>query len=58
MFRIKKPWRSQVAQQVKYLPLSLQWLRLLLRLGFDPWLGNFRMPWVQPKRQKKRKEKT
>ena len=30
--------------------MSLQWLRLLLWLGFDLWPGNFHMPWVQPKK--------
>ena len=39
---------SLVAQQVKDLMLSLQWLGLLLWHGFDPWPGNFHMPWVQP----------
>ena len=32
-----------MAQQVKDLALSL------LRHGFDPWLGNFHMLWVQKK---------
>ena len=26
-----------------------------LRLRFNPWPGNFHMPWVQPKRKKKKK---
>ena len=43
-----------MAQQVKDTALSLQWLRLLLGHGFDPWLGNFCMPQVQPKNKKKR----
>ena len=30
-------------QQTKDLVLSLQWLGLLLWLGFDPWLENFHM---------------
>ena len=30
-----------VAQQAKDLALPLQWLRLLLRRGLDPWPGNF-----------------
>uniref|UniRef100_A0A8D1VGH1 glutathione transferase n=1 Tax=Sus scrofa TaxID=9823 RepID=A0A8D1VGH1_PIG len=32
-----------VAQRVKDLALSLQWLGLLLWRGFDPWPGNFHM---------------
>ena len=38
---------SLVAQQVKDLVLSLQWLKLLLWLGFNPWPGNFHVLWVQ-----------
>ena len=41
-----------VAQQVKDSVLSLQWLRLLLWHGFDPWPGNFHVPWVWPKKKK------
>ena len=29
---------------------------LLLWHGFDPWPGNFHMPWVLPKKKKERKE--
>ena len=32
---------SLVTQWVKDLVLSLQWLRLLLWCGFDPWPWNF-----------------
>ena len=35
---------------VKDSVLSLLWL------GFDPWLGNFHMPWVQQKKKKKEEE--
>ena len=42
-------WSSLVVQWVKDLALSLQHLGSLLWLEFDPWLGNFCMPWVQPK---------
>ena len=42
-----------MAQWVKDLLLSLQWLRLLLWLGFYSWLSNFRMPQVQPNKQTK-----
>ena len=35
------------------LTLSLLWLKLLLWWGFDPWLRNFCMLWVQPKKKKK-----
>ena len=41
-----------MAQQVKNLVLSLQWLWLQLWHGFGPWPGNFCMPWVQPKKKK------
>ena len=37
-----RSWRSLVAPWVKDLVLSLQWLR------FDPWPGNFCVPWVWP----------
>ena len=39
-----------MAQQVKDLVLSLQWLRSLLWHGFSPWPGNFHMLRVQPKK--------
>jgi len=42
-----------VGQQVKDLALSLHLLRSLLWAGFDPMLGNFQMPQVQPKKKKK-----
>ena len=44
-----------MAQQVKDPAMSLQQLRLLLWFGFDPWPGNFHMPWVQPKTNKQKK---
>ena len=37
-----------MAQWVKDPVLSLQWLGLLLRLGFDPWLPNVHVPWACP----------
>ena len=40
-----------VAQQVKDLALSLQWLRLLLWCRLNPQSGNFHMAWVQPHAQ-------
>ena len=43
-----------MAQQVKDPKLSLQWLKLLLWQGFDPWLRNFHMPWVPEKKKKKK----
>ena len=46
-------WSSLVAQQVKDPKLSLQWLKLLLCKGFDPWPRNLHMPWVQKKKKKK-----
>ena len=47
-----KTWSSRsslAVQQVKDLGLSLKPFRLLLRLRFDPWPQNFRMPQVQPR---------
>ena len=44
-----------MAQQVKDLVLSLQWLGSLLWILFDSWLRNFHTPWVQPKKKKRRK---
>jgi len=38
---------------VKDLASSLLWLRLLLKLGFNPWPENH-MPWMQPKEKKKK----
>ena len=40
-------------QQVKDLVLSLQWFRLLLWCGFDPWPRSFHMLMAWPKRKKK-----
>ena len=40
---------SLVAQGVKDLALSLQWLGLLLWHRFNPWPQNFHMQWVWPK---------
>ena len=37
-----------MAQWVKDLALSLEWAGYLLWHRFDPWLGNFYMPWAQP----------
>ena len=39
-----------MAQWVKDLPLSLQWLKLLWH-EFDPWPGNFHMLWEQEKKE-------
>ena len=38
-----------VVQWVKNLVLPQLWYRLQLWLKFDPWPGNFHMPWAQPK---------
>ena len=46
-----KKWSSLVAQQVKDLALSLLWCR------FDPWPGNFHMPWAWPKKEKEKEKK-
>ena len=45
-------WSSQMAQWVKDLALSLLWLWLLLWGRFNPWPGNFYMPWAWPKKKK------
>ena len=47
---------SLMVQQVKYLALSLQWLWSLLLCRFDPWPGNFHMPWAWGKKKKKRSD--
>ena len=45
--------RSSFAMhQVKDPVLSLQWLGSLLWCRFNPWPGNFHMPWAQPKKKK------
>ena len=44
---------SLVAQQVKEPALSLLWLGLLLRCGFDPWPRNFHMQQAQAKTNEK-----
>ena len=46
-------WSSLVAQQVKDLVLSLQWLGLLLWHGFDPWPENFYILWAQQKKKER-----
>ena len=47
--KITFPWSSSIAQWVKYLALSLHWLRLWLWLGFNPWPRNFLVLSVHPK---------
>ena len=39
-----------MAQRVKDLALSLQWLESLLWHRFNPWPGKIHMPQVQPKK--------
>ena len=39
-----------MAQQVKDLVLSLQWLRLLWWYRYHLWPRNFHMPWEWPKK--------
>ena len=46
-----------MAQGVRDLVLSLQWLESLLWHGFDSWPRNFHIPWVQPKKKRKEKKK-
>lgn len=45
-----KKFESQGVQWVKDLALSLEWLGLLLWHRFDPWPGNFHVPWGWPKK--------
>ena len=42
---------SLVANCVHYPALSLQQLEFLLWCRFDPWPGNFCMPWAWPKKE-------
>ena len=49
----KKNLSSFEAQQVKDPAFSLQWLRSLLWLGFDPQPGNFHMPQMWPNNDNK-----
>ena len=44
-----------MAQRVKDLALSLQWLRLLLWCGFDPWPWEFAHAENAGKKKKKKK---
>ena len=43
------------------IPSPAQWVKDLalpkLWLGLDPWLKNFHMPWVWPKKKKREREK-
>ena len=41
-----------MAKRLKDLALSLQWLGLLVWLGFDPWPKNFHMPQLWPNKIK------
>jgi len=47
-------WISLVVKWVKDLTLSLQQLGSLLWHEFNPWPGNFYMPWAQPKEKRKK----
>ena len=46
-----------MAQWVKDPALMQLWLRLHLRLGFDPWPRNFHVLCVWPKKKKKKKKR-
>ena len=51
------PLRSSLmVQWVKDQALSLQGLGSLLWQGFDPWLGNFHLPWAWSKKRKQRRQ--
>ena len=43
-----------MVQQTKDPVLSLLWLGSKIRCSFDPWPGNFHMPWPQSKEKKKK----
>lgn len=43
---------------VKDLALSPLWLGSLLWREFDPWPGNFSMPWAQSKKKENKKLRT
>ena len=47
--KLWKLWASLMAQWVKDPEPSLLWLRPPLWHRFDPWPGNFHMPWARPK---------
>ena len=47
---------SLLAQWAKDLALSLLWHGLLLWLKFNPWPGNFHMPWAWPKNKTKQNQ--
>ena len=49
------PMEFPCGMWVKDPSLSLQQLRSLLWLGFDPWPGNFHMPQEQQKKKKKKR---
>ena len=44
-----------MAQWLKDITLSLQWLRLLLWHEFHPWPGNFHMLWAWSKKREEKK---
>ena len=43
-----------MAQGVKDPALLLLWLRSMLWRKFNPWPGNFYIPWSQPKKEKEK----
>ena len=45
---------SLMAQGVKDPALLLLWLRSMLWRKFNPWPGNFYIPWSQPKKEKEK----
>ena len=47
-----RPLSSRVAQQVRYLVLTLRWLELLRWHHFGPWASNFCVPQAKPKKKK------
>lgn len=55
LVKTKDSGSSLVAQQSGDPELSLLWLGVLSWCGFNPWLGNFYMPQVQPEKKKKKR---
>lgn len=54
IYIFSKVGSSLVAQGVKDPELSLLWLRLLSWHGFNPWPGDFHVPWVRPYKKNKK----
>ena len=57
---LRSQWKNEnlgapaVVQWIKYSALLQLWHRSQLRLRFNPWPGNFHLPWLQPKKKGKK----